>query len=264
MKMPTEKWATGDVYEHFMGRWSREIAKKFVHWLNPRAHHQVWMELGCGTGALTESIQSIASPKTIIATDASFDFLQYSKQHLDNMNFSVFDAQSIGLVNNRVDVAVSGLALNFVPNIEQALQEMTRIVKPRGIVGAYVWDYADKMEFLKYFWDSAVALDKTALSVHESKRFPICNPEPLRQLWQDTGLDNVVVESIDMTTRFDNFEQYWAMFTTGSFPAPHYALSLSENKQVALKNHLRDSVPTMSDGSIELIVRAWAVKGIKG
>ena len=42
-------------YEAYMGRWSRPLARVFVEWLHPKpsAH---WLEVGCGTGALTSTI----------------------------------------------------------------------------------------------------------------------------------------------------------------------------------------------------------------
>jgi len=30
-----DKWIAGDAYEHFMGRWSRLVAKEFISWLAP-------------------------------------------------------------------------------------------------------------------------------------------------------------------------------------------------------------------------------------
>ena len=52
---PDDKWVTGDAYEAYMGCWSRPIARVFVEWLHPKpsAH---WLEVGCGTGALTSAI----------------------------------------------------------------------------------------------------------------------------------------------------------------------------------------------------------------
>ena len=43
-----------------------------------------------------------------------------------------------------------------------------------GTVAAYVWDYADRMEMMRYFWDAAVALDPTSADLDEGRRFPLC------------------------------------------------------------------------------------------
>ena len=64
----TDRWAIGGAYEAYMGRWSRPIAKLFVEWLGlePRAH---WLDVGCGTGALTDAICELGRPASVVAFD---------------------------------------------------------------------------------------------------------------------------------------------------------------------------------------------------
>lgn len=256
----SEHWAAGEVYEHFMGRWSGEVASRFLAWLPPGENHR-WLDIGCGTGALTKQILLMSRPQMITGIDPSHDFIRYARQQITRAHFLVADAGGLALQDKIVDTVVSGLALNFMPHPERALLEMRRVVKPGGIVAAYVWDYAGKMEFLRYFWDAAVELDPHAAALHEGRRFPICQPEPLQRLWEGAGFQNIAVDPLDIPTPFDSFESYWQPFTRGSFPAPKYALSLNETQRNNLREHLRAAVPTASDGTINLIARAWAVRG---
>lgn len=50
--MRQDTWAEGDKYEHYVGRWSRPVADAFLEWVacSPRYG---WLDVGCGTGALT-------------------------------------------------------------------------------------------------------------------------------------------------------------------------------------------------------------------
>jgi hypothetical protein len=73
----------------------------------------------------------------------------------------------------------------------------------------------------------------------------------------------VEVRSIDVTTPFRNFDDYWSPFLGGQGPAPSYAVSLSEEKRVALREHIHLTLPISPDGSIHLIARAWAVRGAR-
>lgn len=59
-----DQWAAGESYEKFMGRWSRLVAPLFVSWLpvRPGAH---WLDVGCGTGALSGAICSSAMPASV-------------------------------------------------------------------------------------------------------------------------------------------------------------------------------------------------------
>ncbi len=132
---------------------------------------------------------------------------------------------------------------------------------PDGMLGAYVWDYAGKMEMIRYFFDAAVALDPAAATIDEGPRFRICDPDRLGELFQSAGLRRVETRAIDVPTRFRNFDDYWTPFLAGTGVAPAYVVSLPEGKRASLRERLRKTLPIAQDGSISLIARAWAVKG---
>jgi hypothetical protein len=132
-----------------------------------------------------------------------------------------------------------------------------------GVVGIYVWDDADRMDLMRYFWDAAFALDPAAQSLDEGRRFPMCRPEPLMSLFRDAGLQAVAVRAIDVPTRFGNFDDYWSPFIGGQGPAPGYAMSLSEEHRVRLRERLRATLPAAPTGAIDLVARARAVQGIR-
>jgi SAM-dependent methyltransferase len=77
-------------------------------------------------------------------------------------------ATAIPLGNASVDVVVSGLVLNFIPDQPAALAKMARVTGKGGIIGAYVWDYAGKMELMRFFWDAAVKLDPSITQMDET------------------------------------------------------------------------------------------------
>lgn len=257
-----EHWDSGDAYEQYMGRWSRPIARHFLDWLAQPANSR-WLDVGCGTGALTQSILTYANPQIVIGIDPSQDFIAHARQAItdERARFEVGSGSDIPVEPASVDVVVSGLALNFMPDIPAALTAMRQTVVPDGTVAAYVWDYAGKMEWLRLFWDACITHDSAALEADEGRRFPICQPEPLRQAATSAGLKSVVVEPIDMTTTFHDFDDYWTPFLSGQFPAPQYLRSVSEDTRIAIRETLRERLPIAADGSIDLIARVWAVRG---
>jgi SAM-dependent methyltransferase len=153
--------------------------------------------------------------------------------------------------------------LNFVPQPQRAVAEMARVVRPGCIVAAYVWDYAAKMELMRYFWDAAVALDPAAKELDEGRRFPLCQPKALAELFAQAGLSEVEVRPTDVATDFRDFDDYWSPFLGGQGPAPGYAVSLSEERRATLRERIRSELPIAKDGSIHLIARAWAARGRK-
>jgi SAM-dependent methyltransferase len=259
-----DRWTAGDLYEPYVGRWSRLVAQDFLCWLSAPTGLD-WLEVGCGTGALTETIAGICVPKRLVAIDSSRGFLDFARQRLgpDRAEFREADAQNLPFSAAEFDRVVSGLVMNFVPDHARAGAEMARMARPNGEVALYVWDYAGKMELMRYFWDAAAALDSRAAEMDEGKRFPICRPEALQRLFEAAGLADVETRAIDVPTVFRDFDDYWSPFLGGQGPAPGYCTSLSEDAQTALRERLRVALPARPDGSIHLVARAWAVRGRK-
>ena len=256
------EWASGDAYEPYVGRWGRLIAVQFVPWLKVSKHVR-WLDVGCGTGALSQTILDIAVPSLVQGIDPSEDYVNYaSKQVTDRrVRFEVGDARSLPYQTSLFDAVVSGLALNFVPEPAAALSEMVRVTRIGGTVALYVWDYSGEMQLMRYFWNAAVTLDPAAKQLDEGRRFPICHRMALLQLFQDAGLRDIEALSIDAPTRFRSFDDYWVPFLGGQGPAPSYAMSLSEDHRKELRDLIRARLPIKSDGGIDLIARAWAVRG---
>lgn len=255
-------WAAGRLYEPYVGRWSRLVARELLAWLRVPPQKD-WLDVGCGTGALSEVVLRQADPHAVTGVDASSGFIEYTKAHIvaPRVSFQVGDAQSLPVDAASFDVAVSGLVLNFVPQPLRAVAEMARVARSGGVVAAYVWDYAGKMELMRYFWDAAVALDPAASDLDEGRRFPMCEPTPLADLFAAAALRDVEVRPIDVPTQFRHFDDYWSPFLGGQGPAPGYAMSLSEERRAALRERIRASLPAEKDGSIRLVARAWAVRG---
>ena len=255
-------WAIGEAYEPYVGRWSRAVAREFLAWLAvpPGAH---WLDVGCGTGALSATILAHASPAVVTGIDSSEGFVAHARQHVPDprASFRLADAQDLPFSPHSFDAAVSGLVLNFVPQPERAVAEMARVTRPGGIVATYLWDYAGEMQLMRHFWDAAAALDPAAEPLDEGRRFPLCRPEPLERLFTGAGLQDVAVRAIDVPTVFRDFDDYWSPFLGGQGPAPAYAMSLPEPSRAALRDHLRATLPAAADGSIPLIARAWAARG---
>jgi SAM-dependent methyltransferase len=258
-------WASGASYEAYVGRWSRPVARQFLAWLGVPSDAK-WLDVGCETGILSQTILDTVSPQTVLGIDSSEAYIDFARKQVKDprVSFHLGDAQAIPVESGSYDAAISGLVLNFVPNPSQALSEMARAVRIGGTAAAYVWDYADQMQLIRYFWNTAIALDKTVMALDEGQRFTLCRPEPLKQLFHTSAqLENVEIRAIDVPTIFPNFDDYWSPFLGGQGPAPSYTMSLSEERRITLREHVRLTLPVAADGSIHLIARAWAIRGVR-
>jgi len=256
----SDNWERGDPYEQYVGRWSRRVAPRFLAWLNVPARRR-WLDVGCGTGALSAAILDESSPLSVAGVEPSEGFLGKAKEQLgDRVLLRRGNAAAIPLEDGSVDACVSALVLNFVPDGRAGLREMTRVTVAGGTIGAYVWDYAGKMELMRHFWDAAVELDPGAAKLDEGARFPLCRPEALGELFASAGLRAIEVTAIDIATPFESFDEYWRPFLGGQGPAPAYAMALDDTARARLRDRIRERMPLKADGSIALTARAWAVR----
>ncbi|MBB3018929.1 SAM-dependent methyltransferase [Microvirga lupini] len=262
--MPNEPglWGAGESYERYMGRWSREVAPRFVDWLAP-GPGGACVDIGCGTGIVTSALLERAAPARIVGIDSAPGFLELARTRVSDPRAAFKEGNALALpeADDAFDFAVSGLVLNFLPDKAAALAEMARVVRPGGLVGLYVWDYAGHMQIMRHFFDVAAALDPRALDFDDGVKAPVCRPGPLRELLAGAGLEGVEVRAIDIAAAFESFEDYWTPFLGGTGSAPKYCMSLTEPAREELRERLRARLPTGPDGEILLAVRAWAAKG---
>jgi SAM-dependent methyltransferase len=256
-----DKWASGAAYETYMGRWSRKVARLFVEWAGVKREAH-WLDVGCGTGALTDTIRELADPASVTACDPAEPFVEHARRANSDprASFVVAGVDALPRRAEGFDAIVSGLVLNFLPEPERALSEMRERLRPQGVIAAYVWDYAEGMEFLRRFWDEA-SVDERAAALDEGPRFPLCHGPALATLFHGAGLAEVETTELVVTTSFVDFDDYWRPFLGGTGPAPSYVASLDPEQRESLRQSLRRRLPVTAEGRIELSARAWAVKG---
>ncbi len=261
---PPDVWAAGEAYEPYVGRWSRLVASDFLVWLGLRPD-LAWLDVGCGTGALTQTILAQASPREVLGIDPSQGFIACARDRTRDPRaaFKTGDARGLPVDDSAFDVAVAGLVLNFVPDPARAVAEMRRAARPGGTIAAYVWDYAEGMQLMRCFWDAAIAIDPAARDLDEALRFPLCQPGPLRALFDGAGLQRIEMRAVEVPTVFKDLDDYWLPFLGGQGPAPTYCMGLSEQRRAQLRERIKATLPTAADGSIRLTARAFAVRGAR-
>ena len=262
--MAADIWQSGAGYEGYVGRWSRRVAEAFIDRLEIPAGSR-WVDVGCGTGAITETILTVADPASVVGVDPSEAFVAFAQSKVTDAraSFALGDGAALPLPDAGADAAVSGLVLNFVPDPVAMLAEMARVTRPDGTVAVYVWDYADGMEMMRHFWDAAIEQDPAARDRSESLTFEICKPEPLRVAFRGAGLTGIDVQPVDIPTVFEDFDDYWQPFLMATAPAPRHLMSLSEPDREDLRRLVQARLPTEPDGSIHLTARAWAARGTR-
>jgi ubiquinone/menaquinone biosynthesis C-methylase UbiE len=186
--MRSHVWGNTEACEAYMGRWSRPVAESVLAWLG-LSPGLSWLDVGCGTGALTQAILATAQPRAILGVDPSAAFIATAEAQIvdPRVRFTIGDARALPVPNDAYDVVVAGLVLHFVPDPLPAAREMERTGRPGGTAAAYVWDFVGERQFSRYFWEAATALDPAATAQDPVSQFPVCHPEPLAALFSGAG-----------------------------------------------------------------------------
>lgn len=258
-----QMFSEAEAYERFMGRWSRQLAPLFVEFADPPGSSTI-LDAGSGTGALAMVLQSLLPTSRVTGIDPSRVYVDYARANNSDpmITFEVGDARRLGFENDSFDATLSLLVVNFIPDAPRAVQEFRRVTRPGGVVAACVWDYADGMEMLRFFWDEAVALDPSAESKDE-RHMPYCEDGGLATLWKTAGLESVQEKALTISMQYTSFEDYWLPFLEGQGPAGSHVLSLTEGQQVELRDRLRGRIlGDRPNTSFTLKARAWTVRGI--
>jgi SAM-dependent methyltransferase len=257
----TGPWQLGDAYERYMGRWSRRLAPQFLAWFGAPPG-QRWLDVGCGTGALSAAVWDTSAPRSVIGVDPSAGFLDVAAQALGaRVRLQRADAAQLPLPDASVDVVVAALVLNFVGDPAAALREFRRVAVAGGRIGACVWDYAGGMHMIRHYWEAAAEAAPRSVVSTQAERFPLCEERALVTLMRGAGLEEVDFAALPLSMRFTDFDDYWQPFLGGQGPAPAHAMSLSDGERDRVRECLRRRLPVAADGSITLPACALAVRG---
>jgi ubiquinone/menaquinone biosynthesis C-methylase UbiE len=249
----------GAAYERMMGAWSRLVGAVFLDWLSP-SPGQSWIDVGCGNGAFTELLAQRSAPSAIVGVDPSAGQLSFARARLatDIARFEHGDALALPCEDQSFDAAVMALVIFFVPDPAKGVAEMKRVVKPGGVISAYVWDILEPGGFPMSAMHEA--LRGMGISPMLPPRAEVSRIDALHALWHDAGLTNIATREIVVARTFEDFEDYWASVEIAVAMAQS-AHEMSVEAKTRLKEYLRARLSADSAGRISFTSRANAVSG---
>lgn len=249
----------GASYERFMGRWSRAACPLFLAWLDAPPH-AVWLDVGCGTGILTESILERCGPSSVHGSDPAQAQVELARRRIAGRDamLQVADARELPYADATFDVVASALVINFIPDRPRALAEMRRVARPGGTVAGFVWDFAAERSPSGPMRKSlrAIGCDVPPLPGTQES-----TAQGLRALFAHAGLAAVETLPIEVTVPFADFEDFWSAQTPAYMDTTRTIHALPERDRARLAEELRACLPTAPDGRIAYAAHAHAVRG---
>ena len=252
------RFEDGDAYDRFMGCWSRAVGEVFLNWVRSPSGAR-WLDIGCGTGILTQLILDKAAPESVVAIDPEGAQIQHARPRslADRVSFRVADAHALPFNEATFDVVASGLVLNFIRDQARALLEMRRVAVRGGVVTGYVWDFA--AEFSPS-WPLRIGLSEMGVGVPHVPGAARSSVHELRGLFERAGFEQISLRSFDVTVTFPNFEDFWQSQTQRYSPVGKLVAALETRERLRLSANVRSMLPKRTDGQTEYSARANAVK----
>lgn len=245
-------------YERFMGRWSRAVAPVFLGWLGAR-RNAAWLDVGCGTGILAETLLDLCAPASVHAIDPAAAQIEAASRSpaAARVTFQVADARELPFADGSFDVVAAALVINFVPDRPRALAEMRRVARPGGMVAGYVWDFAEELspsgplrKAMRRF-----GAEVPAIPGGEASRLTA-----LRGLFEDAGLEAIEARTIDVCLAYADFADFWQAQTPGYAPTSKVIAAMKDSERKRLMHAVQSALPSGPNGSIEYCARANAIK----
>jgi ubiquinone/menaquinone biosynthesis C-methylase UbiE len=247
----------GLTYERLMGRWSRKVGAAFLEWCGASTGLE-WLDVGCGNGAFTEQILSLAAPKSVTGIDPSQGQIAFAEAKHTAATYHVGDALALPFNDQTFDVSVMALAIAFVQDAQKAVDEMARVTKPGGLVATYMWDLPNGGVHLSPI---SRTLREMGLRGSSPPSGEASQLENLEALWRAAGLRDVETTTLSIDVHFTSFDDFRASNLVLQGPLGEVLKTLSDRQMSELEDRLRQTLPIAGDGSITYGAHANAVKG---
>jgi ubiquinone/menaquinone biosynthesis C-methylase UbiE len=160
------------------------------------------LDLGAGTGDQTLLAARRVTPGgTVLATDISASMLDLAREaaraaNLDNVQTRVMDAQRLELEPASFDAAIARFSLQFVPDVQRALAEVRRVLKPGGRFSAVVFSAVKRNAFRAAPLAIASRLAGRPFPEPGPGQWALNDPTTLREEFQRAGFREVDVQPV--------------------------------------------------------------------
>ena len=244
-----------DAYDRFMGRYSVHLSAQLADLADVTAGQRV-LDVGCGPGALTTELVERLGAASVAAVDPSESFVAAAHARLPEVDIRQSSAEQLPFSDDEFDAALAQLVVHFMADPVAGLAEMRRVTRPGGVVAACVWDHAGGRGPLSPLWQAAHELDPLVTGESE---LPGSRQADLTRLFNAARLTDV--EETELTVRVEHptFEEWWEPFTLGVGPAGAYVGKLEPDRQAALREQCRATLP---EAPFVLESQAWTARGL--
>jgi ubiquinone/menaquinone biosynthesis C-methylase UbiE len=143
----------------------------------------------------------------VLAVDVSASMLDLAGQTaraagVENIQTRVMDAQQLNLPSDSFDAAVARFSLQFVPDVQRALSEVRRVLKPGGRFAAVVFSVIENNPYRAGPQAIASRLAGRPFPEPGPGQWALNDPATLREAFEQAGFREVDVRTVPFAYAF--------------------------------------------------------------
>jgi SAM-dependent methyltransferase len=241
-----------DAYDRFMGRYSTRLAPAFATFAGVEAKQRV-LDAGAGTGAL--SAELIRRDIDAAAAEPSPRFVAGLRSRYPSVEVREAPAEDMPWPDGSFDAALAQLVMAFVADAPAAARELTRLVRPGGVVAVCMWDVTG----LDLRAPLVAARRASSPETPDPQLLRYRSEEELRGLLEGAGLREVESALLEVEAEYSGFDDYWDAALGAVGPDAGWLRALDPEHLPIARAAAQAALP--SDGAFTLGARANAVRG---
>jgi ubiquinone/menaquinone biosynthesis C-methylase UbiE len=246
-------------YERFMGRWSRLYIPALLDETRLAPGERV-LDVATGTGEAAAPAASRVGPAgRVVGVDISLPMLRTARTRLGgSIAWALMDGQRLAVREARFDVVVCQLGLMFFRELDRALGEFRRVLRPSGRLAACVWSSPERAPFIGFL---AHALGRHLPAEREALElgFSLADPRHLAEVLARAGFGEIRVHPQVRRINFESFDDYWAPVEAGGGRLGQAYRELPPPLQHAVVAEVRERMARFAAPGGRLVVDAEAL-----
>lgn len=254
-------------WDEIMMTFLSPMTVEIIHMLCLR-DDDIVMDAATGTGEPGLTIASMLKLGKVTGTDLAEGMLAVAAENaarrgIYNFETACCDISALPFQNDTFSAVSCRLGFNLFPDMQLALTEMLRVLKPGGRIAASVWGNPEKNPWIAVNMETMISmLQLKPPTPGAPGAFRCAQPGLMTDLFKQSGLRNISEKEVVGKFKCDTLETYWNFITETSSPVVY------SNANEALKQQIKNEVlgkvtQKLSGGHISLDSCAIVIYGEK-
>ena len=226
------------------------------------------LDVATGTGEPGLTIASLLKNGKVTAIDLSEKMLAVAEENalkrgIKNFETICCDVSALPFANGTFTAITCRMGFNLFPNMDLALSEMVRVLKPGGRIVASVWNTPEKNPWVSASMQTMISMLQLTPPAEGAPGIYRCSkPGLMADLFANAGLKDIRQKEAEGKLQFENSATYWSFITETSSPVAFF--KADEALQQQIKQTVLDKVTRKSlNDNIALESNAIIIYGEK-